>query len=177
MKLAVKKWNVSRALAMTDGTKENVENTKAKLSIDGIGWVGVVASPNGLTRMLQDENPWWCLPRTAMPGSIVAMYATFAASAKRQGIFGVFRLIDFDSERDGECKIYGKGITYFARLKVITRLEQSVALKVLRSDPVLGVAPCVRQNFQGTIFKLYPSQLRQLMKLTQTRIPIESSQA
>lgn len=159
---------------MTDGAKKNVENSKGKETTVGNGWIGVVGSPNGLNRMLQDESPWWCLPRTAIPGSIVAMYATLTASSTRQGIFGIFRLIDFDSERDAECKIYGKGITYFARLEVIVRLEQSVSLKTLRADPVLGLAPCVRQNFQGTIFKLHPSQLRQLMKLTQARISIKS---
>src|SRR5712692_5772363 len=141
-----------KASPATHVVKENKNSASSQVASPNaeLGWVGVVGSPKGLTRLLQDEIPWWCLPRTAQPGALVAMYATMTASQERQGILGVFRVVDFEPDRDGECTIYGRGATSFVRLAVITRLEQSVSLKALRLDPILGVASCVRQNFQGT---------------------------
>lgn len=98
------------------------------------------------------------------------MYATKTASSARQGIFCVFRLVAFDQRRDSECRIYGKGRTVFVELAVMKRLEPSISLKMLRLDPILGAAPCVRQNFQGTSFRLPSRELRQVLKLARIEL-------
>ncbi len=145
----------------------------------GAGWIGVAASIDGLRRLSESDDLWWSLPKTAASGALIAMYATKTASAERQGIFGFFRVVGFDAKRDGECSKYGKGrrATSFVRLAVVKRLARSIPLKTLRADPVLGIAPCIRQNFQGTYFRLQCVEIERLKKIGPNRLRIAQTLA
>ena len=134
------------------------------------GWLGVVGSRESLDRLLQDGEHWWCLPAGAQVGAFVAMYCTGQASKTQQGVFAVFRLEAFDAERNVECKRYGSssgyGSTAFARLSLVKRVDPPLASKLLRSDPVLSTAQCVRRSFQGTFFALEAREIKRLLRLT-----------
>lgn len=143
-----------------------------------VGWIGVVGSRESLDRFLGDGPHWWCLPEGAKVGAEVAMYCTAQTSKSHQGVFGMFRLEAFDTTRDSECKRYGRasgyGPTSFAQLSLVKRLEPPISSKVLRADPILGVAQCVRRSFQGTFFALESRELRRLLRLAGLAAPLQT---
>lgn len=98
------------------------------------------------------------------------MYCTSHASKRQQGVFALFRLAAFDVERDMECRRYGSSSGYgavsFAKLQVLCWIEPSLPTKLLRADPVLGAAQCVRRSFQGTFFALSQREVKRLLRLT-----------
>lgn len=136
------------------------------------GWLGVVGSRESLDRFLHDGEHWWCLPPAVQVGAFVAMYCTGQVSKSYQGIFALFRLQAFDTERNSDCKRYGSssgyGSTSFALLTLEKRLAPPLASKLLRSDPILSTAQCVRRSFQGTFFALEAREVRRLMRLAGT---------
>jgi hypothetical protein len=133
------------------------------------GWLGVVGSRESLDRLLHDGEHWWCFPAVAQVGSFVAMYCTGQASKSHHGVFAVFRLEAFDAERNSECKRYGSssgyGSTAFALLRLVKRIDPPLASKLLRADPILSTAQCVRRSFQGTFFALEAREVKRLTRL------------
>jgi hypothetical protein len=131
----------------------------------------VVGSLASLDRLLKEGEHWWCFPAVAEVGAFVAMYCTGQVSKSHQGVFAIFRLTAFDHERDPECKRYGSssgyGPTTFSMLSLVRRIDPPLSSRLLRSDPVLRAARCVRRSFQGTFFALEAPEVKRLLLLTE----------
>lgn len=97
------------------------------------------------------------------------MYCTGQVSKPHQGVFALFRVVGFDSDRDSDCKRYGSssgyGATAFTKLALVQRVTPSLSSKAMRADPLLGAMQCVRRSFQGTFFALDARELKRLVRL------------
>jgi hypothetical protein len=122
-------------------------------------WLGV-ASSNELSKIDQNES-WWCLPLTAMPGDRLLLYCPRTASITRQGIFAeaiVTSIVSNSRSENCNCSGYNQGGTrlFYADIRFIERFPQNLTAAMMKNDVALRRAPIVRKNFQGTTFQLDP---------------------
>lgn len=72
------------------------------------GWLGVVGTADGRDRLRRRSDLWWCLPDSANPGALVAMYLTKQRfGSANAGIFALFTFTGFIEGRDAECADFG----------------------------------------------------------------------
>jgi hypothetical protein len=116
-------------------------------------WIGVSGQP------LDNRSPtsWWCFPRTAMRGDLLAMY---------ERLIGIVRLESIESHpHEGELRCAQVGLLT-AETKFICSLVRPITARELKNNKVLRNLPAVRRNFQGTCFPVpdeYRPHLRELI--------------
>lgn len=142
-------------------------------------WIGVAGKPSSVARLDAESETWWCVPREAKSGDVLAMYCTASVGEGRQGIFAQYTILAFDPMKDSECKAYGSYAGFqmegkntrpcYATMRQTALYANPLSAAEMRRDPVLRGAGFVRRNFQGTFFVAKEAQFLRLTELLELK--------
>lgn len=137
-------------------------------------WVGVVGSRDAVNRLRTEDLTWWCVPKEAAAGDLLAMYV--ARSRLRDlpedqgGIVAIFEITGPDPERDTDCRQFGGGggMQVLAPVKIAVRQCFSISLKLveMKRDKRLSASPVCSEIFsRHVLYSLLPPVLPHVILL------------
>lgn len=136
-------------------------------------WLGVASTREGIERLRNQGETWWCAPKKAMPGDLLAIYVAKhrlpEVPENEAGIVAVFEIVAPEPARASECKQFGGGfgrpIPVPFKIAVKERFPLSLRLADMKQDPILATAQFVRRSFQGTIFAVSRAEFMRITEL------------
>ena len=134
-------------------------------------WIGIVGSPNTYERFMNQDDGWFCMPKSCEVGDLVVMYASLkVAKAKKGGVFGFYEVSNKDESKDNDCRVYGifSGTgerPVYVALKLIEKLKTTISFPTIQASERLADTPFVRRKFQATYFPITESQHKSFVAL------------
>jgi predicted RNA-binding protein with PUA-like domain len=131
-------------------------------------WIGVIGTNLTYERFGNEEENWFCLPRTAEVGDTLVLYATKKIAKNDNGLFAAYTITNKDPEKDSLCKKYGvsQGMLAHVDMKKIKEFKNRVTLDILRKDDLFSSSQFVRRNAQATYFNITAEQYKKLNSLS-----------
>jgi hypothetical protein len=128
-------------------------------------------------RLRTEDRTWWCVPKAATPGDLIAIYV--ARNHLRDlpedqgGIVSIFEIVGAAPKQELACRRFGGGATghVLAPVAVAVKERFSISLKLadMKRDKRLSVSQFVRRSFQGTCFTASPIEFRRIMALLSSK--------
>lgn len=114
---------------------------------------------------------WWCLPFDAKVGDVVFFYLPRATSKTLHGLFAEYVVTKAPNptNRANQCSAFASGTLGYTELGKRRQFSPTLTTKEFKKDATLGYSDCVRHNFQGTTFKIAPSEYSRLVALLKPR--------
>lgn len=139
-------------------------------------WVGVVGSRDTVERLRTETETWWCAPKDAAAGDLLALYVARSKlkdlPENQGGIVAIFEIVGAALEQETECRRYGGGASgqTLAAVRILVKEKFSVSLKLadMKRDGRLSAAQFVRRSMQGTCFAASPQEFRRITSLLAT---------
>lgn len=136
-------------------------------------WVGVVGSRDTVERLRIEAETWWCAPKEAAAGDLLALYVARSKLKElpenQGGIVAVFEIVGAAPEQESECRRYGggAGAQILVPVKILVKEKFSVSLKLadMKLDSQLRAAKFVRRSMQGTCFEATMQEFQRIITL------------
>ena len=133
-------------------------------------WIGVIGSKITMERFLNENDSWFCMPKSCEIEDRVLMYASNKAAGIKSGVFGVYKVSAKDEAKDEGCRRYGifSGSgerPVYIDLVLIQRFSKPLAFQKIKTDKFLGNFSYVRRNFQATYFKISEKEFNTFIAL------------
>lgn len=136
-------------------------------------WLGVAGSREAVDRLRNQSETWWCAPKTATAGDLLAIYVAKNRlpdlPENEGGLVAIFEIVAPEPARASECKQFGGGfgrpIPVPFKIVVKERFPVSLRLAEMKLDATLASAQFVRRSFQGTIFAVSRPQFLRITEL------------
>lgn len=146
-------------------------------------WIGVVGSRDGVDRLRSQDETWWCAPKEAAPGDLLAIYIARnrlkELPEEEGGISAIFEIVGQAPERTEDCRSYRTGVGAVpVPIKIIAKQRFPVSLRLaeMKADSFLAKAAFVRRSFQGTCFPASNSQFQYIRQLLTRKAGVGSKQ-
>jgi predicted RNA-binding protein with PUA-like domain len=131
-------------------------------------WIGVIGTNQTYERFGNEDENWFCLPRTAQVGDSLVLYATKKIAKAKNGLFASYKIVQLDPTKNAVCNKYGTSqgtLVHVDMLKDKT-FKNRVTLDILRNDDVFKTTQFVRRNAQATYFSISEEQFKQIIALS-----------
>lgn len=132
-------------------------------------WLGVVSSKEGYSRLVDNDNTWWCGSTAVEADDRIFMYCAKALSDKNSGVFSQFQVVGPDPTHAPDCRNFGSTVGGLARepisIAIVKRYTTKLQLASMKKDVVLGSAQFIRRNCQGTMFSLSKTEFSRILHL------------
>lgn len=136
-------------------------------------WLGVVGSRDTVARLRNENETWWCAPKEAVTGDLIALYVARSKlkdlPENHGGIVAIFEILGAEAARETDCRGFGGGMSgqILAPIKIAAKERFAVSLKLadMRADPRLRMSQFVRRSFQGTCFVASPEEFARIQAL------------
>jgi hypothetical protein len=142
-------------------------------------WVGVVGSRETVERLRTETETWWCAPKEATAGDLIALYVARSKlkdlPENQAGIVAIFEILGADAEREMDCRGFGGGMggQILAPIRIVAKEKFAVSLKLadMRQDIRLSASQFVSRSFQGTCFAASAEEFQRIVKLLARKQP------